>query len=88
MVYADHSLEHVTNLREPLEKFSEILKPAGYHFCTQLRQLIEQLSLRWKAYIGEAHNWFHGPVACEISTSRLGESSARQPARSLFDGEG
>ena len=30
VIYSDHALEHTTNLRAPLEKFSELLKPSGH----------------------------------------------------------
>ena len=95
VVYADHSLEHTTNLREPLERFAEILKPSGHLiiFVPNCGSLIaRKLGLRWKAYIGEAHTiaftdqWYrdnlprHGFTIERIFSSTAGNES-------LFDGE-
>ena len=95
VVYADHVLEHVSDLRTPLERFSELLKPSGLLviFVPNAGGLIgRRLGLRWKAMLGEAHtiaftdSWFlqnlprHG-----FSVDSL--SSYLDGPESLCDGE-
>jgi SAM-dependent methyltransferase len=58
IIYTDHALEHLTDLRRPLENFSALLKPSGLLviFVPNAGSLIgRRLGVRWKAFIGEAH---------------------------------
>jgi SAM-dependent methyltransferase len=58
LIYTDHALEHTPNLREPVEKFAELLKPAGYLviFVPNGASLPgRQLGVGWGPFIGESH---------------------------------
>lgn len=95
LIYADHSLEHVTNLRRPLEKFSRLLRPGGLLviFVPNGGSLIgRRLGVRWKALLGETHTiaftdaWFaqnlprHGFTVESLFSSDLYDET-------LHDGE-
>jgi SAM-dependent methyltransferase len=95
IVYSDHALEHTTNLRQPLEKIAELLKPSGYLviFVPNCGSLVaRKLGLRWKTYIGEAHTiaftdqWYRNNLPRHgFSIERLFSSDGNN--ESLFDGE-
>jgi SAM-dependent methyltransferase len=91
LIYTDHSLEHTTNLREPLEVFAQLLKPSGKLLifvpnCSS--RLGRQLGVGWGPFIGESHtiaftdNWYsenlprHGFVIDQLySTTENGHDS-------------
>ena len=95
IVYSDHALEHTTDLREPLEKFSELLKPGGHLviFVPNCGSLVaRKMGLGWKAFIGEAHTiaftdqWYRDNLPRHGFTIErmFSTDSAKE---SLFDGE-
>jgi 2-polyprenyl-3-methyl-5-hydroxy-6-metoxy-1,4-benzoquinol methylase len=91
LVYTDHALEHTPNLRQPLEAFARLLKPAGklVIFVPNGSSLLgRQLGVGWGPFIGESHtiaftdNWYaenlprHGFVIEQlISTTTKGGAS-------------
>ena len=95
IIYADHTLEHTSDLRQPLEGFSQLLKVTGLLiiFVPNGGSLIgRSQGVRWKPYIGETHTiaftdqwWVNNLPRHGFSIERI--FSSANVSESLYDGE-
>ena len=96
LVYADHVMEHLTMLRQPLDLFARLLRPGGallFYVPNGAGMPARRQGTAWRALIGESHTvaltaeWCNRNLPAHGFSSHCFSGNAISTGSSLIDDE-